>query len=281
MIGKPNGPDVVVKIGLAWGEGEAERLHLAMSELADTISAAGIPNAAAIQPLAWSASPPALVMPYVAGIDLVSLLRDADRSEWAYMRPWMRSTGAMLAAFHASHPAPPAADIGPIVDEVHEVGKRVKLPTQVVDTLLTETDWRHRCVLSFGDFGPGNLQGTRDGRLYLLDPPDRPSIALPHKDLGNFNFELRRQLAGHGYTRTRPVRGRIHELRDEFLHGYAAASARALDSCDLALVSLFEMRRAVGMARKRFPDRLGDAAWFARSAVARRREITSSGCGHS
>ena len=71
MIGKPNGPDVVVKIGLAWGEGEGERLHAAMSELADTVSAAGIPDAAAIRPLAWAASPPALVMPYVAGIDLV------------------------------------------------------------------------------------------------------------------------------------------------------------------------------------------------------------------
>ena len=281
MTGKPSGPDVLVKTGRAWDGNEAERLYTAMLDLAKTFEATAVDNAAATRPLAWSAAPPALVMPYLVGTDLVSLLRDPDRREWAHMRRWMRSTGMMLAAFHDSHPTPSAGDIAPAGDEVRETAQRVKLPTQLVESLLSEIDWRQRCSLAFGDFGPGNLLGTGDGRLYLLDPPDQPVIALPHKDIGNFIFELRRQLAGHGYTRTPPVRGRFHELRDGFLHGYFEGSARAIDSCDRAMISLFEMRRAVGMARKRFPDRVGDAVWFARSAVARRREVTSADCDYS
>jgi aminoglycoside phosphotransferase (APT) family kinase protein len=220
-------------------------------------------------------------MPYIVGTDLVSLLRDPDRAEWAYMRHWMRSTGMMLAVFHDSHPTPPAGDIAPAGDEVRDTAQRVKLPAELAESLLSEINWRQRCSLSFGDFGPGNLLGTGDGRVYLLDPPDQPEIALPHKDIGNFIFELRRQLAGHGYTRTKPVRGRFHELRDEFLHGYSEGSARTIDSSDRAMISLFEMRRAVGMTRKRFPDRIGDSVWFARSAVARRREVTRADRGHS
>jgi hypothetical protein len=152
------------------------------------------------------------------------------------------------------------------------------LSPAMIDQLLNQIEWRERCALSFGDFGPGNLNGNASGDLYLLDPPEDPAVALVHKDIGNFMFEMRRQLAGHGYTRTRPVRGRFLELRAAFREGYSAWSSRVVDGCDQALIALFEMRRARGMARKRFPGRLGDSSWFARSALARRREVARADC---
>ena len=281
MIGLPSGPEVLVKFGTGWDQVEAEDSYRAMLDLAEAISDARIEGAHAIRPLAWAASPPAVVLPYVPGTDLVTLLRDPHAEEWAHMTVWMRRAGALLAAYHSSHPSPPNADIAPANEEVLATGSRMRIPTPAIENLMNEIDWRHSCSLSFGDFGPGNLLGTPQGDLYLLDPPEHPSIALIHKDLGNYSFELRRQLAGHGYTRNRPVRGRFDQFRAEFLAGYAEHSSYRLDSCDEALIALFEMRRARGMARKRFPGRLGDAIWFARSAMARRREFNRADCPHS
>ena len=281
MIGKPSGLELLVKTGAAWDQGQAEHLHAAMVDLADTISSADIDGAHAIRPQAWTGAPPLVVMPFVEGTDLVTLLRAPNREEWAHIGRWIRMAGGMLAAYHSSHPTPPSADMAPAGDEVRDAGRRMRLPAQLMDHVLNEIDWRRRCALSFGDFGPGNLLGTAEGDVYLLDPPDHPSIALIHKDIGNFMFEMRRQLAGHGYTRTRPVRGRFHELRAGFLEGYSEWSGRAIDSCDEGLIAIFEIRRASGMARKRFPTRLPDSAWFARSALARRREVVRADCGHS
>ncbi|HVR79951.1 MAG TPA: hypothetical protein VMS99_16355 [Acidimicrobiia bacterium] len=279
MTGKPSGPDLLVKTGPVWDPEETELLHRAMVDLSDAISFAGIEGAAAIRPVAWSSSPPAIVMPFVEGTDLVTLLRDPEREEWAQMRPWMYRAGEMIAAYHTSHPAPPASDITPAADEARRAGRGMLLSPAMIEQLLRQIRWRDRCAMSFGDFGPGNLHGNAKGDLYLLDPPEDPMVALVHKDIGNFMFEMRRQLAGHGYTRTRPVRGRFHELRAAFLEGYTARSSRVIDSCDQALIALFEMRRARGMARKRFPGRLGDSSWFARCALARRREVARADCG--
>ncbi len=110
--------------------------------------------------------------------------------------------------------------------------------------------------------------------------PARPTLTPTpgpiHRDLGNFIFELRRQLAGRGFTPSPPIPGNFERLCDSFLQGYSDARGSTLDDTDLALIALFELRRAAGMARKRFPRRPGDALWFARSAMASRREVVAS-----
>ena len=281
MIGAPSGPEVLVKIGTGWDQREAENSYRAMLGLADAISDADIEGGHAIRPLAWAPSPPAVVLPYVPGTDLVTLLRQPDSAEWEHMTSWMHRAGALLAAYHLAHATPSNADIAPADEEMLEAGRRMRIPASTIGNVLNQVDWRHRCALSFGDFGPGNLLGTPEGDLYLLDPPEHPSLAVIHKDLGNFLFELRRQLAGRGYTRTRPVGGQFDKFRTELLAGYAEHSSTGLGPCDEALITLFEMRRARGMARKRFPARLGDAIWFAASALARRSEFKRADCPQS
>lgn len=275
MTGRPYGQAFIVKIVKSWEPGEAERNFQAMDELAETVESAAIEEGRAIRPLAWADQPPLLVMPYVEAADLVSILRQPDHPAWnSSVATWMEIAGRMLAAYHAAHLPPPLADISNAGEEARILAIRYRLDEAFVDRILNEADWRHRCARSFGDFGPGNLLGTSEGALYLIDPPDVSPTALIHRDLGNFIFELRRQLAGRGFTRSRPVIGRFDQLRSAFIGGYSSVRHdQPLNVSDEALISLFELRRAAGMARKRFPNRPGDAVWFARSAMARRREI--------
>jgi hypothetical protein len=264
----PGREELLVKTGSSWTEIDARELYRAQASLADAVDAARLPGAMAIRPGGWTAQPPLLVMPFVEGTDLVTLLRDPDRPEWDYMPGWMGAAGAMLAAFHHANPAR-GVEEGEVLLEVEMAARKVRLRPEVVRSLLDGVDVPGFTFASYGDFGPGNLIGATSGDVFLIDPPVDPAPALAHRDLGNFLFELRRQLAGRGYTRSSPVAGRFDSLRQAFLDGYSGSLA----SADLGLIALFEMRRAAGMARKRLPGRPGDAIWFARSASARRREV--------
>ncbi|HEY6629148.1 MAG TPA: hypothetical protein VI193_09225 [Acidimicrobiia bacterium] len=269
LIGKPSGPEVVVKVSADWASEDALRTFEAMIDLADAIEAADIAGAAAIRPLAWSEAPPQLVMPFVDGADVVSILRQPDHPAWREdVATWMRSAGGMLSAFHARNVAAGSAEA---LAEVRALAERFRVRRN-----FDGVDWQGRTTGSFGDFGPGNLHAGADGVLYLLDPPLAAVSSPVHRDLGNFTFELRRQLDGRGYTASPPVTGHFDRLCDAFLQGYSDAWGSTLDETDLALIALFELRRAAGMARKRFPGRLGDALWFARSALARRREVIAT-----
>lgn len=262
-----SGGELLVKTGSSWVEDDARELFEAQKALAETVARADLDSAEAIQPLAWIARPPLFVMPFVEGTDLVSLLRRPERPEWAHMEKWMTAAGGMLAAFHRAQAVDPGTAV---FAEIEETAARMRLDPAWVRNLLDRIEPADSTFVSYGDFGPGNLIGDERGRVFLIDPPTKPEPALFHRDLGNYVFELRRQLAGRGFSRSRPVPGRFYGLRQAFLAGYSSY----LDSTDLTLVSLFEMRRAAGMARKRLPGRPGDALWFGRLALALRREVT-------
>lgn len=266
LAGSPAGPEVVVKITDSWAPEDAERMFEAMMDLADTIDAMEIAGAAAVRPLAWADAPPMVVMPYVEGTDLVSILRQPDHAAWTNLPEWMERAGGMLAAYHARHAATESAAAAG--SEVRALAKRFR-----VGRTFDNVDWNGRIAGSYGDYGPGNLHVASDGNLYLFDPPVAPDPAPVHRDLANFVFELRRQLAGRGFTPSPPVPGHFDGLRHTFLQGYSETQGSPLDANDQSLIALFELRRAAGMARKRFPRRPSDAAWFARSVLARRREV--------
>jgi hypothetical protein len=255
----------VVKVVPDMAPGSAERQFQAGVDLDDILIA--VPRVRAIRPLAWSDDPPSLVTAYVESDDLVSLLREPEHDAWksGNLATWVEAAGSALAAYHAQ----PVGDIEPAAEEVRRVGARTRVDADEIERVLTAADWRARARRRYGDFGPGNFQGAPDGTLYLLDPPDQVEISVAHRDIANFLFETRRQLAGRGYTRSAPVKGRFPGLRDRFLAGYGMEPTPG----DAALIALFEVRRASAMARKRFPKRSGDAAWFARLALARSRDL--------
>lgn len=271
MTGSPDGPEVILKVVDDWTPRDAESMFHAMTDLADIVDHAAITGAFAIKPVGWASDPPLVVMPYVEGTDVISILRQPEHAAWAEMGSWMNRTGEMLAVYHQRHRAEstPAA-----VDDARALAARLRVDRGAFERTLTGIDPERRTARSFGDIGPGNLHGGSDGDLYLLDPPAESNPALVHRDLGNFIFELRRQLAGRGYTRSRPVEGQFERLRSAFLDGYSLrCHGGPLTSADEALIALYETRRALGMARKRMPSRPGDALWFARLALSRRRDV--------
>jgi hypothetical protein len=178
----------------------------------------------------------------------------------------------MLAAYHRSSTTPDSVSVAAAKRDVYDVARRLRIRSSTIDRLMGQVDPQLRLGRTYGDFGPGNLLGTVDGELYLLDPPVNPPHALIHRDLANFIFELRRQLAGRGFTPHEPVPDRFPGLLSEFLAGYSGTD-HPLDDHDMGLIALFESRRALGMARKRFPGRLGDVSWFIRTALASRRRV--------
>ena len=273
---EPGGREVVAKGGVDWSGSDAEAIFEAHSRLASTISAASIADAGVLVPITWLSSPPLLVMPYVEGTDVITILRDAGRPEWGSMSAWMRATGAMLATFHQANPADATSSTEDRIADLIDACRRMRVGDDVVTGILERAQWRQRCAAAYEDFGPGNLIGVTGGPVYLIDPPVDPITAPVHRDLGNFVFELRRQLAGHGYTRSEPVPGRFDGLRSSLLDGYSERAGDRLDADDEALIALYEMRRAAGMARKRLTQRPMEALWFARSARDRRREALAS-----
>ena len=271
LVGVPNGPEILTKTVDGWESSDARDTHDAMADLAGALAAASIPSAAGISPLGWIEGPPTVVMPWVEGRDAVTILRSNDRETIEGRMPnWLSSAGAMLAAFHATTPD---RDFGDASKQAIQAAGRLRIDGKTATRLMDQVQWQGKCARSFGDIGPGNLHVTPTGEIYLVDPPVETSLALIHRDLGNFVFELRRQLAGRGYTRTSPIRGRFDHLSSTFLDGYIEQSGRDLGAADHALIALFEARRALGMARKRLPSRPGDALWFSRLALSRRRDV--------
>lgn len=275
MRGLPNGPDVVVKWSPAWPANTARQLYDAMLELDNIVRAASTEDCRAIRPLAWASNPETLVMPYVEGIDLVSVLRQTDHPAWRddgrRLRTWLAQVGRVLASYHDSGPSPMPGDVTRGLADLEAVARKARVDTRRRAALRRDIDGVSRHGRLYGDFGPGNLEASTGGILYVLDPPEEAKSGMVHRDLGNFLFELRRQLAGRGYTRSAPRRGRLPALRRAFLDGYSsAASGGPLTDADLAAVDLYEFRRAIGMARKRWPRRPSDSAWFLGSALARR-----------
>jgi hypothetical protein len=272
VVGWPAGPSVVVKIVEGWQADDAETMFLAMTDLADTLDRASIAKAHAIRPLAWASHPPLIVMPYVAGSDVVSVLRQPDHEAWnGNLDTWVHKAGEMLAIYHSVHRGGPERDPQ---EEARRLAARFRIDQGRIERLLTAIDLPLRSAASYGDIGPGNLHAASSGEVYLLDPPVDPTTSLIHRDLGNFVFELRRQLAGRGYTSTPPIEGQFSRLRTEFIMGYSERShGGPIEAADLGLVALFELRRAAGMVRRRLPRRPLDAYWFGRSALRRRAEV--------
>ena len=277
LVGTPVGPEVIVKIVGGWKPGTPERMFRAMIELDDLITSAVIDGAHGVRPLAWSDDPPLVVMPYVDGSDLVSIIRQPDDEAWrsGNLKRWMEKAGAILAAYHQI-PAPGwQGDIEAAGTEVRDLASKLRVKPKVVEEILTLADWRTRSKRRYGDYGPGNLQGAPDGTVFLLDPPEESQTSIIHRDISNFLFETRRQLAGRGFTPSAAVKGRFLEFRERFLGGYAQASpGLVFGPPDDALLALFEVKRAAAMALKRFPRRPGDSVWFARLAMRRRRDLS-------
>lgn len=267
-----DGPDVVIKRHLDWPEGMAERVYEATNRFAATVDGANLDHGRVIRALGWARNPETIVTPYVEGLDLVSVLRTPTHWAWEdegeLLAAWMVDAGAMLAIYHTDERISPK-DRDHVWDEARALGRRV-MASEQVEAAFDEMEPESCFKPAFGDYAPGNMHVTEDHHIHVLDGPEQTEHALIHRDLAHFLFETRRQLAGHGYTRTPPVAGQHYgRLAEAFLRGYSAEMpGPELGNADRFLVDLYQLRRSWGMARKRTPDRPTDAWWFASTALS-------------
>ena len=236
---------------------------------------AGIDHSRTLAPMGWAATPPIVVTPYVDGDDLVSMMRQPNHRMWdndhELLGKWVATAGAIVSAYHVANRCTDADQQSNAFIDTRAAARRLGVVKGRISQLIDTVNPTTQCVDAFGDLGPGNLLGCTDESLYLLEPPTQTLPRLVHRDIGNFLFELRRQLAGRGFTPEPPAKPVFDQLRNAFIERYDSSFSAA----DRALVALFEARRAAGMARKRFPRRLGDSVWFARLARERRAAITA------
>ena len=273
--GSPSGAGVVIKTQESWEGNDARLAYESLADLHAIVTKAGIDHARTLTPLGWTARPPIVVTPYVDGDDLVSMIRQPNHRMWnddhELLRKWLDTAGAIVSAYHVANRCTDADQQSNALSDTRATARRLGVRKGRISQLLQTIDPETQCATAFEDLGPGNLFVSTDERVYLLDPPTQTLPRLVHRDIGNFLFELRRQLAGRGFTPAPPARPEFDELRDAFIERYDSSFSAA----DRALVALFEARRAAGMARKRFPRRLGDSVWFARLARERRAAITA------
>ena len=273
--GSPSGTAVVIKTQESWEGNDAQPAYESLADLHAIVTKAGIDHARTLTPLGWAARPPIVVTPYVDGDDLVSMMRQPNHRMWdnnhELLGKWMGTAGAIVSAYHAANRCTDADQQSNALSDTRAAARCLGVPKGGISQILETVDPTTQCVDAFGDLGPGNLFGCTDESLYLLDPPTQTLPRLVHRDIGNFLFELRRQLAGRGFTPAPPAKPVFDQLRDVFIEWYNSSFTAA----DRALVALFEARRAAGMARKRFPRRLSDSVWFAQLARERRAAITA------
>jgi hypothetical protein len=277
MEGTTSAIKLVVKTSPGWSTDTPGELYDNLLHLDDIVNTSGIDMIHGVRPLGWAEDPPVLVMPWVEGEDLISIMRRPHDDAWSrgLIAQWMQWAGVMLARYHLeSDPATPV-ELERSTKELAQISSKLRISETRFDSMLTRVDLGRASRRRYGDFGPGNLHGAPDGALYLLDPPGTRSVSVLHRDIANFLFELRRQLAGHGFTRYPPIKGQFESLRAQFLSGYLGQWPELqLGADDQALVALFEAHRATGMAIKRFPNRPADTYWFGRLALERRSRVS-------
>jgi len=279
----PAGEGIVLKMASNGSkEVNADRMADSMLDLADMLDHAG-QGVTSLRPIGWLASPSVLATPYVEGVDLVDLLRDGNRAAWEHEEivfDAVRAAGVALATFHASMGDVKVDDRSTARDEAVHLARRLALPPRTASMLRSEADGVATVGRTYGDFGPGNIRLGHSGDVYVLDPPALQRVGLRHRDIAYFDFEVKKNLAGHGGDqRSRPVRGRESQIRATFLDGYRAVSSfDPTREAAQAAIAAFQAVRCTAMARKRTRQRRwGDVMWaLASTAKLRRRTVRAT-----
>ena len=230
------------------------RLAARMDDLADLLEECCPSEAHSPKSLGWLEEPPVVAAIFIEGIELAKVLRQPDHPSWGspeVIVSWMKSAGAALAVFHDYGPTGNGSEADAIADLARSLsryglssGRKASLLDYAIDSGVR--------VPRFRDFASSNLLGQQDGRVVLLDPPAYLELAPRHRDIANFLFNIRRNLAGFNPdARRAPDQERGDRLRHDFLVGYEDQSGFAVEAGrGGALLAMYESVHALAMARR-------------------------------
>ncbi|HEX2163255.1 MAG TPA: hypothetical protein VHM02_04850 [Thermoanaerobaculia bacterium] len=205
--------ELVVKVCPRWTAAEARTSFEAARRFAPLAGE----RVRAIEFVAWSEEPPALVSEYVAGEELGALLRRATPAAAAELRGLVAAAGGLLGRAHRL-PIPSGVPTKP-------PGRRPR-----------------RRVLSAGDFASYNFRLDAGGTLVFLEPPSALRAVAAYRDLSWFLASLDPLLAGR--------RGLARSFRRAFLAAYRAACGAPWGPLDALHLWLHLWRRRRAMARR-------------------------------
>lgn len=255
--GSAGEPDVVVKVLPHPRGNDVALLAEAMERLGRVLTSNEGTAVHAPPLLGWAEAPPALCTRHIDGTDIFFMFKDLEHPAWGQVG-WTyeevvtecgRSLGAVHSAPRESEPGPSGSDRVALVDRDFE-----SAASAVFAPRLRIEEMRPRLAIApaFGDFGPHQFRLSREGVLFLLDPPLAGSWAPVHGDLARFVFGLTKILGDASKKGMRRRRRLGPVLIDAFLAGYSETGPvdpRVPD--ERRLLGFYIGRAAAGIAHKR------------------------------
>ena len=230
--------DVVVK--LLQDPTEAALLYHSICETNEALGEQLPAQVRPIQALGFSGELGAVVMPYIEGKLLVTMLqkeRWTEGNETDKVFDWVTRCGSTLAAYHIK-----------LIDQqgVHTEQAWQDLETRF-QPVLGEAEFARKLTQdaiiarSYGDFHIGHFIVSSSNQLILLDPPLETIYTFVHRDLAWFIDKLFMFLLHPNVLSSGPFKIRFHQaLTDRFLQGYTAGIGRSLSQADQILLNGFE-----------------------------------------
>ena len=261
-------PDIVVKVGDHWQPDRPRELYSEMHRLATELPAEEGATVAVPAPLGWDYAPPALVLPFVEGIDLPQLLNGGPddtrgRGGWEPTAVLARC-GEALGAYHSRflpRDELAAAALSEAEADLRAAAGRIVASSRRIGGIKDRLAVSRR----YGDFAHYNFRLSDGGVLYLLDAPASRSFAVVHRDIAGFTFELRKPAAGGGSRRqSAEQRAWRDDLCDAFLEGYATRGpVPHFTKTDRWVIQTYQGHLALGRARRRWRSaRRREAVWY-------------------
>ena len=230
------------------------QLRGAMADVARIVDQASIANLGMPPPLAWTEHPTTLVMPYIEGDDLTSVLRDPDHAFWndrgGTLGAWCEVVGAAVGAFHRFAPVAPVAYRDSVTD-AHETLANLALSKALLNALIPPTT-ESLHARSLVDPAPSNFRRGFDGTIWMLDPPTTTRYEFVHRDAARFFSTVHRTVENKVSNKRREMTpdDRLELVKNAFLAGYARTNSQLDDDRNRRLIEAFESRIALGIARR-------------------------------
>jgi len=245
-------PFALIKVGRAWDQTEARRIHDDLVDLSALLAEAGSPLKVA-QPMGWHAAPPSICIAYVPGDDLGKLLRAADHDTADVFRPVIEACGGALGSFHSQSPV---ADLVPDPALLRADLEWMAKIVMVQPWFLERIDLVGSTARRYGDFAPYNVRLEPDGKAWIIDQPSSATLDLVHRDVAWFLFNLERRLGWETSRKGGTFDEARARLTESFHVGYRRTGPVAIDTpADRALLALYRAHRSLWTARRRLRQR--------------------------
>jgi len=192
------------------------------------------------RPLCYSQELNAVIMPYLSGISLETMLQEKLVSQsriYELVLSLMNRSGKILAAYHLKFQNGRKENIEEAWNDLESRVCPIVGDSNFAKSLLEKS----LVVKSYGDYRPHHLIFSESSGLALIDPPIQEKYVYPHRDVALFIYAVYVSLLDTRSLLRSPFRIlRFNKLVSEFLNGYEGEIGEPLSPGDRALISAMQ-----------------------------------------